>query len=323
MAKWRVACLEKWEQAVEDAVRAVAPPDFDLVFVGANDDGERAALAADADFLLVVSASAPVIEAAKKARLIQKWGIGVDKVDLEAARAKGVPVAITAGGNANAVAEHAIMLMLAVYRRLAYVDAGMRIGEWRRAEMRSTALQLRGRTVGLYGLGNIGRMVARKLSGFEVSILYYDMRRADPDEERQLGVTFVEPDRLLAESEILSLHVPYVKATHHLIDRETIAAMRDGAVIVNTARGELIDDAALVEAIESGKLFGAGLDAFAPEPLRADSPLLPLKQVVLTPHTGGGVFDNVPHVARHCFDNMRRVIDGQPLPPADIVVPAP
>lgn len=320
-----VACLDVWAPAVREVVRRSAPPELDLHFAQTYEDSEQFALVEHAEFLLPgwAAVTAPMLQHAKRLRMIQKWGIGVDRIDVDAARRLNIPLAITAGSNAGPVAELAIALMLAVYRRIPYVDHAMRAGQWPKAEMRETCFQLAGKTIGLVGFGNIGRMLARRLRGFDARILYFDARRADPDTERTLAATQVALPQLLAESDIVSLHAPFTPETARMINARSIASMKTGAILINTARGELVDEAALYDALVAGKLRGAGLDAFDPEPPAPDHPLLTLNQVVVTPHAGGGVFDNVENVARHALGNILAFLRGDALAAADVIIPVP
>ena len=321
----RVACMDVWAPAVREVVRHAAPPELALRFADTYDAAEQMALAADADILLpgFAPVTATMLAHAPQVRMIHKWGIGIDAIDLEAVRRHGVALAITTGANAGPVAELAIALMLAVYRRIPYVNLALREGRWPTPEMRETCYQITGKTVGLVGFGHIGRMLARRLRGFDAQVVYFDTRRADPATEQALQARPVLLEELLAVSDIVSLHAPLLPQTAHLINARTIAAMKDGAVLINTARGGLVDEAALFDALASGKLRGAGLDAFDPEPPRRDNPLLSLDQVVVTPHAGGGVFDNVAPVARHAFGNILRFLRGEPIPAADLVIAAP
>ena len=318
-----VACLDVWAPAVREVVRRVAPPELDLHFATSYDEAEQMALVEHAEIIFAgwAAVTAPMLEHAKKLRMIEKWGIGVDRIDVECARRMGIPLAITAGSNAGPVAELAVGLMLGVYRRLAQVDAALRRGVWLKAEMREVGYQIAGKMVGLVGFGNIGRKVAQRLRGFECRVVYYDARRADASIEAALGAAYVSFDQLLAESDIVSLHAPFIPQAGKMIAADSIAKMKDGAVLINTARGELVDEKALYEALLSGKLRGAGLDAFDPEPVRADHPLLTLDQVLATPHIGGAVFDNVENVARHAIGNILKFLHGEPLAPADVIVP--
>jgi phosphoglycerate dehydrogenase-like enzyme len=320
--RWRVGCPNAWAPEVQAAIKAAAPPALEVVFDDGTDPEAWPRLVAESDFLLVAAErlDAALIGRAAKLRLIHKWGIGVDAIDLAAARDAGIGVAITAGGNAHAVAEHTVLLMLAVLRRLPLVDHAMREGRWLFKEMRVQCQQVLGKTIGIVGAGNIGRAVARRLQGFEANLVYYDPRRVPPELERQLGLSFMPMERLLAESHIVTLHCPGGEENRHLFDAGTFARMRQGAVLINAARGEIVEESALVEALRSGHLMGAGLDVYEEEPVAAGNPLLAFDNVVLTPHTAASVFDNVERIARHAFANMLRTLDGEPLPDADVVV---
>lgn len=317
-----VACLDVWAPAVRDAVRAVAPPGWTLSFADGYDVEQQARVAEPAHVLVpgFAAVGEALLERAPRVRVVHKWGIGLDAIDLDALRRRGIVLAITAGGNAGPVAELAIALMLAVYRRIPWADRAVRAGHWPTPEMRETCWQIAGKTVGLVGFGAIGRMVARRLAGFDARIVYHDPVRAEPEAESRLAATWRPLPELLAESDIVSLHLPLVPSTRGLIDAEAIARMKPGAVLVNTARGGIVDEAALERALRDGHLRGAGLDAFAVEPPPADHPLLALPDVVVTPHAGGGVFDNVQPVARHVFRNVEALLSGRPIPTADRVL---
>ena len=319
----KVAFLDVMDAKVQHEIRSQLPPGFSLQFGETGDRREQMAMIADAEFILTaVAVDAEMIKSAPKLKLLHKWGIGVDKFDLDAVRAARVPVAITAGANAGAVSEHTVMLMLATYRRLALADRKLRDGIWIRPQIRGQAYQLSGKTVGLLGFGNVGRMVAHRLAGFNVTILYHDIRRADMATEKSLHVTPVSLDELLERSDVLSLHVPLTRVTRGIINAEAIARMKTGAILINAARGEVLDEPALYDALVSGKLHGAGLDVFAKEPADPTNPLLKLDQVVVTPHTAGSAIDLVADIARHAFTNMQSVLNGEPLSPNDVIVAA-
>ena len=321
----QVSCLDVLEPDVQSVTREVAGSQFHIRFAQSTAAEEQFALARQSDFLLVgpTPVTAALITHCQRVRLIQKYGVGLDKIDVDAARRAGIPVAIAAGANAAPVSELALALMLAVGRRMMFADRLTRAGRWPRAVMRSTCYQLDGKTVGLLGFGAIARQTARRLAGFDVQVLYHSHRRADAATEQSLRASAVPLDELLARSDILSLHVPLTPLTHHLIDAAALRRMKPGAILINTARGAVVDEAALYEALVSGHLRGAGLDVFESEPPRPDHPLFQLDSVVVLPHAGGGVFDNVPRVMGHAFGNMRKVLAGQALPAADVVVASP
>jgi D-3-phosphoglycerate dehydrogenase len=316
--------MDVWAPAVRDAVARAAPPDLELRFAASYEPADQLALTRDAEILLpgFAAVTADLLAGSPRVRMIHKWGIGIDAIDLAAVRRRGIALAITTGANAGPVAELAIALMLAVYRRIPYVNRALRAGRWPTPEMRETCYQITGKTIGLVGFGSIGRMLARRLRGFDAQILYFDTQRADAASEHALQASYAPLAEVLARSDILSLHAPLVPQTARMVNAATIAAMKDGAVLINTARGGLVDERALYDALVSGKLRGAGLDAFDPEPPAADNPLLGLDQVVVTPHAGGGVFDNVGNVARHAFGNILHFLRGEPIAAADLLVPA-
>lgn len=297
------------------AIKRELPNGFELI----HDSGSQS-IKGVAYFIIGGGAllSAADIEAAKSLRLIQKWGIGVDKIDLAAAAKKGIPVAITAGANSDVVAEHAILLMLALYKHLPLIHNSIRAGEWLRTEMRSVSYMIKGKTAGIVGLGNIGKQVAQRLNAFGAAVRYYDIKRPSPEGEQQLKVEFRALDELLSTSDIVTLHVPLTPETCGMINSEKLSMMSPSAIIINTARGGVIDETALAEALQRGRLWGAGLDVFSVEPPRGN-PLLQLENVVLTPHVGGAAVEAVAKVARHCFRNIKLVDQGLPLASDDLI----
>ena len=307
---------------MRELVAGQKPEGLDLVFVETSEEEERVTKARDADYLLCSWTPVPgwVIEAAERLKLIQKYGIGVDKIDLATAARRGVPVCIAAGVNAVAVAETAITLMLAVYKRLCVAHNSLRAGHWLKWELRTGCYELWQKTVGLIGGGNIGRAVAKRLShGFECRVLYYDVFRLPQETETAVGMTYTSMEDLLRQSDIVSLHLPLMPETRGLIGAKAFALMKPTAVLINTARGGVVDEPALIEALQKKTIAGAGLDVFAKEPPDRDNPLLQMDNVVVTPHNGGGTVDTMKRIVGHAFDNIMRVERGEPLPEADRV----
>jgi D-3-phosphoglycerate dehydrogenase len=242
---------------------------------------------ANCEALIVRSAvkvNAAVLAKAPKLRVIGRAGVGVDNVDLPAATAAGVLVMNTPGGNAVSVAEHALALMLGLARSIPEANASTRAGKWEKKKFLGN--EVRGKTLGVAGLGNIGQEVVKRARGFEMRILASDPY-ANPEVAADLGVELVSMDRLLEESDYLSLHMALTPETRGLLNAGAFARMKDGVRIVNCARGELIDEPALLAALESGKVAGAGLDVFAQEPPPAGDALLAAGQVIATPHIAG------------------------------------
>ena len=275
--------------------------------------------AADLAFVMATPVPAALLEAAGRLGFIQKLGAGVDRIDLETCRERGIGVARLHAGNAIPVAEHTVMLMLAACGRLPLLDRATRAGGWDKEACRGVNRQLRGKTIGLIGFGASGRAVAGLLAGFGVEILYYDPVRAPPELEAELHATAAPLEELLARADIVSLHLPLLPETRNLLDARRIALIKRGAILVNAARGGLVDEAALAEALRDGRLFGAALDAFAIEP-PVGNPLLTLEQVVATPHCAGATIDNFAAVAARAVANGQRYLAGEALPPDDLVL---
>ena len=320
MTDLNVVYLEPVPDDVAAVVRACLPPGLTLHVRGAHETVEAAL--AGADFVLVATTPLPAaaIAGAPRLRLIQHQGVGYDKTDVAAAAACGVPVALCPAGTSVGVAEHVFLLILALYKQLLRADASLRQGEWLQWALRPQSYEIAGKCFGLVGLGRIGREVALRARAFGASVLYYDPVRADAEVETSLAAQWLPFDVLLAQADILSLHLPLVPDTHHLIGAAELARMRPTAVLINTARGPLVHQAALVEALRAGQIAGAGLDVYETEPLRPGDPLLALQNVVVTPHIAAGTVDALQTKMAACFDNMLRVARGET--PRDVVGPA-
>jgi phosphoglycerate dehydrogenase-like enzyme len=267
---------------------------------------------AEADILLHVlkPVTAAMIAAGPRLKLIQKLGVGVNTIDLEAAKAAGVAVANMPGTNSQAVAEMTLALMLAVLRRLSYLDPLIRRGEgWRPdPDVVDGVGEIAGRTVGFVGYGASASRLGPALEALGARVIY-TARSAKPG----LAGRFVAFEALLAEADIISLHLPLTPDTKGLIGAGALAAMRPGAVLINTARGELVDEAALTAALASGRLRGAGLDVFAQEPVDPKNPLLALPNVVLAPHMAWLTPETLDRSLAVACENCRRIADGAPL----------
>jgi D-3-phosphoglycerate dehydrogenase / 2-oxoglutarate reductase len=265
---------------------------------------ELARALTDADALIVRSATqvtADLLAAAPRLRVVARAGTGVDNVDVPAATARGILVMNAAGANSISVAEHALALMLSLARSVPMADATMKRGVWDKKKL--TGVELRGKLLGIIGFGRIGREVAARARAFGMEVVAYDpfipARAADA-----AGVPLIDLDELLARADFITLHVPALPETRHLINAATLAKMRKGVRIVNTARGELIDEKALAEALESGHVAGAGLDVFETEP-PADSRLTSLPQVVATPHIAASTTEAQELVGTEIAINVR------------------
>ncbi len=312
--------LEPLHPRIERFVRDEVPRDWRLNFVREKGFEAQRAGVRDAELLFLIGSAVPakLIDAAPRLRFVQKLGAGVDNIDLAACARRGIGVAKASGGNAIPVAEHTVMLMLAALRRLPLVDRATRAGAWPKEEARGIHRQIHGRRVGIVGLGAIGGAVARLLQGFGAELVFTDPDPKAVAAGRAQGLRDLPLDELLASSDIVTLHVPLQADTRDLIDARRIAAMKPGAVLVNCARGGLVDEAALLAALNEGRLMGAGLDVFAIEPPMGTS-LLASDAVVVTPHLAGATFDNFVNVLRHGIANALAFLEKRPLPPGDLV----
>jgi phosphoglycerate dehydrogenase-like enzyme len=248
----------------------------------------------------------------RKVKLIQVLSAGYDGIDLERLRQSGIPLCNNGGANSYAVSEHAILLMLAVYRRLPALDRLVRAGQWKSSKLgEEQEHELAGKTIGIVGAGMIGRTIARRLSGFEVKLLYHDPVRLPAADEAKLDMAYRDLDDLLRESDVVTLHAPANASTHHMICDRTLALMKREAIIINTARGELIDEAALYRALRDGRVWAAGLDTFDQEPPDPKNPIFTLPNVVLSPHAAGPTWESWPKRFGHSYANIQRVARGE------------
>jgi phosphoglycerate dehydrogenase-like enzyme len=306
-------------------MKIVVPNDFPTVFRGSAAEAELQQLGdvtvfsergadvedelirriANAEVVLTMRAhsryNARVLDACPELRFISVWGTGTDNVDSAACAARGIEVANTPGANANAVAEHTLGLMLALARRVATLDSELRAGKW----TRGLSVGLDGQTLGLVGLGAIATRVARLASPFGMRILATSWG-SDDGRAATIGATAVSIDRLLAESDFLSLHLRLSSDTERYLDASRLSRMKPTAFLINTARAALVDRDALLSALREGKIAGAGLDVFHTEPLPADDPLVSLPNVVMTPHNAGMTPKAVEAGLHMAVDNVAR-----------------
>ena len=253
------------------------------------------------------------MDRAKNLKLIHVPATGYNHVDLEYAKQKGIPVCNSNGENATTTAEFTIALMLACMRRLSMIDRRCKQGEWHSWTWRHDSYELRDKVIGIVGGGNIGRMVLQRLQGWECKdFLYYDPYPMPKELEEKLHCRRVDLETLLRESDVVSLHCPLMDNTYHLINRETIQKMKDGVILLNTARGGLINEADLRDALLSGKVYAAASDVVSTEPIRADNPLLGLDNMIITPHIAWASHEARQRLMDTAVENVRNFLNGTP-----------
>lgn len=281
-------------------------------------DSEAAALddigRYDAVITRVAPLDADIIDRADKLKVIAKHGAGLDNVDIDAASERGIVVCNTPGANARSVAEHAVSLLFAVRRNLRTADQHVRAGEWERGAF--TGHELTGDTLGLFGFGAIARETADLVHGMGQTVLAFDPYV--PDDDVPSRVKRVDDlSELFERSDAVSIHAPLTPETRHAVSTAELAALGERGILINTSRGPIVDEAALVEALESGTLKGAGLDTFEEEPPGEDNPLYDRDDVLLTPHVGGVTDEALARMSQRASDNIRTVYEGD-LPPSTV-----
>lgn len=271
--------------------------------------------AVDADYFLVsgrLPIDQAVLDNAPHLKMIQRTGVGTEMLDTEAIRQRGVPVYVNAGVNAQSVAEHTLTLLLACLKRLPQVNRQTHEGVWKKQQTGVTTRELHGKTVALVGMGNIGRLVAQMLQPFGAKVIYTDVFRQSDEVETRLNLTYFDHfEAMLPEADILSFHCPLTKENTNMLNQKTLALMKKGAVVVNTARGKLINPDDLYEAVKSGQIWAAALDTHYEEPLKEGYKLAELENVILTPHIGGLSYEAFASMMVGAMENIEAFENGK------------
>ncbi|MDK2984202.1 MAG: D-3-phosphoglycerate dehydrogenase / 2-oxoglutarate reductase [Thermococcaceae archaeon] len=249
-----------------------------------------------------------IIDAAPNLKVIARAGVGLDNIDVEYAKSKGIEVVNAPAASSRSVAELAIALMFAVARKVAFADRKMREGVW--AKKQCMGFELEGKTLGVIGFGRIGYTVAKIASAIGMKILLYDTAKEE-ERAKEVGGKFVELEELLRNSDIVTIHVPLLESTYHLINEERLKLMKPTAILINTARGAVVDTNALVKALQEGWIAGAGLDVFEEEPLPKDHPLTKLDNVVLTPHIGASTVEAQERAGIEVAEKVVKILKGE------------
>jgi D-3-phosphoglycerate dehydrogenase len=294
---------------------ALLGDDVEIRHVDGTDRPALLAAIADADALLVRSATmvdAEALAASTRLKVVARAGVGLDNVDVPAATARGVMVVNAPTSNIVSAAEHAVALLLAVARRIPAADASLRQGQWKRSSY--TGVELNGKIVGVVGLGKIGQLVAQRLAAFGVELIAYDPYVA-PARAAQLGIELVTLEELLRRADAISIHLPKTPETLGLIGKDQLALTKPGVLIVNAARGGLIDEDALAEAVRSGHVGGAGIDVYVSEPTTS-SPLFELPQIVVTPHLGASTDEAQDRAGTDVARSVQLALAGEFVPDA-------
>ena len=305
--------LDRLNREMENMLIGMCPEDVDLRFLDPVIGQPGQIEEADCVFDTLYEVTREVIDSAPHLKLIQRTGVGVDMVDVAYAKEKGIPISICKGFNSNSVADLAVAGMLALYRKLIPLDKTTKEGRWETWKYRTESFELAGKTVGVVGAGQIGRRVAKRVQAFEAKVVYYDVFRMDEALEKELDMTYMALDELLQVSDIVTLHVPLLPETRGLIGRREIGLMKASALLINTARGPLVDQDALVEALKVDRLGGVFLDAFNEMPVTAQDPLFEAhsERLIAVPHIGAATYDNYYKGYSLCLENAQRIGRGE------------
>lgn len=314
MGSTKVVFLTAIRQTLIDEVVSYSPPDYEIVVLdNSSTEDQRIKEVRDADFLLCygMNPSDEVIKALDKCRLVQLLQAGYDRMNLDLLSELEIPCANNGGANSWAVADQAVLLMLSIYKQLLAAANSTRGGNWAEPITGQNTFELANKKVGILGIGNIGRQVAKRVQGFDALVQYYDLYPLDEITATELNVTYVSLEELFKTSDIITCHTPLTKATEHMVNSNSLSMMKPSAILINTSRGPVVDEEALINALRQGKISAAGLDVFEKEPVEPDNPLLKMDNVVATPHMAGTTWDTWARRANFSFENMERVRRGE------------
>jgi phosphoglycerate dehydrogenase-like enzyme len=301
----------------------IAPAGTDIGWVDSTKTIEAQASLMKDTIVIFGDATVELVRKLPNVKLVQVASAGTDRLDVAGLASAGVPVANGGGANSIAVSEHAIALMISVFRKLNLQMESARAGKWSgfiNKDLWSTSHELTGKTVGIIGLGNIGQNVAQRLKGWECQLLYHDAVERSQALESKLEVSRVSRNTLLKSADIITLHVPLLPSTTGMISDDELDLMKDSAILINTCRGPVVDEAALIRGLQAGKISGAGLDVLEQEPPEADNPLLDMDNVVVTPHLASFAKESSDRSRQFAIENSVRVVNGES--PLAIVPPA-
>lgn len=315
MKKYRIASFDLATDDVYEVIRGQFPENFELITLKDGTLEDRIRIAEEADFFISATGAIPTeaIASAKNLKFIQQQGVGFDKTDVDLATEKGIEVCITPEGTSVGVAEHVVLLILAVYKKIVKVSNEMYEGKFPMWDYRTQSFEIYGKTTGFVGFGRIAREAAKRLQAFESKIVFYDnFVKMSEEEQKKLNIRQMDSlEELLGISDIVSVHVPSNNDTKGFINKEFFTKMKKTAIFINTARGDLVNEADFFEAMREGTIMGAGIDVFPKEPLPKENEYIKLPNVVLTPHISAGTVDALKAKINHVCANISRFINGE------------
>jgi len=315
MSKTKIVFITNLPTHLAEVISTYTPEDFETTIINENIDSDDAhKLVADAEFIIAfgVALSDSLIRAGTKVKLIQLLSAGYDRMNFELLHDLGIPCANNGGANSWAVADHAVLLMLALYKKLTLSDKGVREGNWRGVVNGFNTYEMSNKKVGIYGIGNIGKKVAKRVQGFDCIVQYYDKYRLSENDEKNLNLSYVTLEELFKTSDIITLHSPLTAETKGAINTNLLTLMKSSAILINTSRGPVINEPDLISALQNDTIAGAGLDVMNVEPIEKDNPLLSMDNTIVTPHSAGTTWDTWFRRAEFAYTNIKNVHEGNP-----------
>lgn len=315
MKKYKIASFDLANEKIYEIIRNEFPDNFELLTLEDETLESKINMGREADFFISAVGAIPtkVIAAAKNLKMIQHQGVGFDKTDVELATQRGIEVCITPEGTSIGVAEHVVLLILSIYKKLIRVSRDMYDGKFPMWEYRAESFEINGKTTGLIGFGRIARETAKRLQSFNSEIIFFDSYiKMSEDEQKELNVKQVSTiDLLLEQSDIVSIHIPSNDETKGFVNKEFFQKMKEKAIFINTARGDLVNEKDFFKAMRNEIIMGAGIDVFPKEPLCKENEYIKLPNVVLTPHISAGTVDALRTKINHVVKNINRFLNGE------------
>tara|TARA_B100000519_G_scaffold56732_1_gene47406 strand:- start:3592 stop:4587 length:996 start_codon:yes stop_codon:yes gene_type:complete len=316
MKNSKVVFLTSLSDQVVSEIISFARKDFEIIVLN-NSDSESKCISEikDCEFLLCHGKypTDSMLNSAKNCKLVQLLAAGFDQMNLPLLDSMKIPLANNGGANSWAVSDHAVLLMLALYKKLIDSDKSTRDGTWKKPINGENTFEMANKKVGVLGIGNIGKKVARRVQAFDAKVQYFDLFPLDDQLNSQLDLKYVSLDELFETSDIITSHMPLNDETFHMINSNRFLQMKNSSILINTSRGEIIDEKALVDALNNNEILGAGLDVFETEPVESDNPLLKMKNVIVTPHVAGTTWDTWARRSEFAFNNMIKIIEGEKI----------
>lgn len=309
-----ILLTNKYKGKPFEIITEVVPDGFEIIMLDEVSEECLEGKVDQADYLLVsgrVKIGDIVLEKGTNLKMIQRTGVGLDSLDLEAIKKRNIPLYVNQGINAESVAEHTLLLMLASLRRLTVINQNTKNSIWKKQEQGTGTHELKGKRVGIVGMGNIAQTLVSLLDAFGVNILYYNLMQMPEEYEKQHHMQFVEMDELFANSDIITLHCALTDDTRGLINEQNIKKMKDGVILINTARGAMVVAEDLAEALKSGKVAFAGIDVHENEPIKDGYSLQNLNNVILTPHIAGITYESFSGMMQDAMRNIQKFEQGK------------